>query len=72
VLLDVGLPGMGGAEVCAAVRAEPRLAGLRVLAWTAGDEDALGALLAAGFDGLLAKPLRRDALLAALGLAPPG
>ena len=76
VLLDVGMPGMSGLEVCRRVRADPALRGLLLIAYTAHDpaDDADG-ILSAGFDSLLPKPIRRDVLMRALGLspdAPPG
>jgi CheY-like chemotaxis protein len=58
VLLDVGLPGMGGDQVCAAIRGDARLAGTFVVAYTAhAYEEQKQKFLAAGFDGLLIKPI---------------
>lgn len=58
VLLDVQLPGMDGEAALRALRADPVTAALPVVAVTAyamrGDEERL---LAAGFDGYLAKPI---------------
>ena len=58
VLLDIQLPGMDGEAALRALRADPSTARLPVVAVTAyamrGDEDRL---LAAGFDGYLAKPI---------------
>jgi len=56
-VLDVSMPGRTGLEVCAALRAEPATAGIRILLLSAGasaDDVARG--LAAGADAYLAKP----------------
>ncbi|MBI5489715.1 MAG: response regulator [Deltaproteobacteria bacterium] len=57
VLCDIGLPGMDGYEVARAMRAEPDLHGVLLVALTgyAGVEDAARAL-ESGFDCHLAKP----------------
>ncbi|WP_029008286.1 response regulator [Azospirillum halopraeferens] len=57
VLLDVNLPGSGGPEILAALRAEPALAGLPVIFVTAGvtPEDARR-YTALGAAGVIAKP----------------
>ncbi|MFH1871012.1 MAG: response regulator [Pseudomonadota bacterium] len=64
VLMDVQMPGMDGIAALKCLRAEPRTAGLKVLALTAlamkGDA---GRLLAEGFDGYLEKPIRYQAFL---------
>ena len=57
VVLDVSMPGATGLEVCAALRADPATAGVRILLLSAGaspDDVARG--LAAGADAYLAKP----------------
>jgi CheY-like chemotaxis protein len=58
VLLDIRMPGMDGYEVAAALKAEPGLAGMRVVAVTAsamvGDREQIAA---AGFDGYIDKPI---------------
>lgn len=58
VLLDIHLPDIGGLEVLRRLRDEIGLSGVPIVAVTAlamvGDRDAM---LAAGFDGYLAKPL---------------
>jgi CheY-like chemotaxis protein len=58
VLLDIQLPGMDGETALKVLRADPATAELPVVAVTAyamrGDEERL---LAAGFDGYIAKPI---------------
>ena len=64
VLLDISLPGLGGLEVLARLRADARLARLPVVALTAhamdGDRQRY---LAAGFDGYVAKPILDETIL---------
>jgi CheY-like chemotaxis protein len=77
VLMDIQMPGMDGFEALKALRAEPRTARLKVVAFTAlamkGDRDRM---LDAGFDGYISKPIRREEFIeritALLALAPPG
>jgi CheY-like chemotaxis protein len=58
VLLDIGLPGMDGYEVAQALRAEPRLGRVTLIALTGwGAEDDRRKALAAGFDHHLTKPV---------------
>ena len=64
-VLDVSMPGAGGLEVCAALRAEPATAGVPILLLSAGaspDDVARG--LAAGADAYLAKPFAVAGLVA--------
>ncbi|MES3022133.1 MAG: EAL domain-containing protein [Pseudomonadota bacterium] len=67
VVCDVHLPKLDGYGVVAALKADPRLAHVPVLAVTAlamlGDREKL---LEAGFDGYLAKPLEPDTFVATL------
>lgn len=67
VACDVNLPGMNGLSVLAALKAEPALAGVPVLAVTAlamaGDREKL---LAAGFDGYISKPIEPESFVAEL------
>lgn len=64
VLVDIQMPGMDGFTVLCALRAEPATRGLPVVALTAlamcGDQEKI---LAAGFDGYLAKPFHLEELL---------
>ncbi|MBQ5962861.1 response regulator [Massilia sp. ZL223] len=73
VACDVNLPGMDGFAVLAALKAEPELAGVPVLAVTAlamaGDREHV---LAAGFDGYISKPIEPESFVAELeAFLPP-
>ena len=62
-IVDIGLPGMDGYQVAAAVRAEPALAAMRLVALTGyGQEADRRRALEAGFGRHFAKPLRPDQL----------
>ena len=67
VACDVNLPGMDGFAVLAALKAEPSLARVPVLAVTAlamaGDREKV---LAAGFDGYISKPIEPESFVAEL------
>jgi CheY-like chemotaxis protein len=58
VLLDIRMPGMDGYEVAAALRKEPGLEHMPIVAVTAsamvGDRERIGA---SGFDGYIQKPI---------------
>jgi CheY-like chemotaxis protein len=72
VLLDISMPGLSGIEVCRRLRAEPATRTLRVVAYTAhAGEASASEIMAAGFDDLLVKPIRRDTLMKAFGIAVP-
>jgi len=63
-VLDVSMPGATGLEVCTALRADARTAGIRILLLSAGaslDDVARG--LAAGADAYLAKPFQVSGLV---------
>ena len=66
VLIDIGLPGMDGYEVCAAL-ARDLGAPARLIALTGyGDAESLNRAAAAGFDTVLAKPVSLARLARAL------
>ena len=70
VLLDISMPDLSGDEVCRRIRADVRIKTLRVIAYTAhAMEEARASILAAGFDGLLTKPISKLTLFEALGSA---
>ena len=65
VLLDVMMPGKTGFEVCQAVRADPTLAGTRILLLTAkGRETDIAKGLALGANGYMTKPFSTQELAA--------
>jgi len=67
VLMDVQMPGMDGVSALMRLRAEPRTAALKVVAFTAlamkGDRERL---IKEGFDGYLEKPIRYKEFLASV------
>lgn len=57
VLLDAMMPGLSGYDLCEAVRADPALAGTRILMLSARSREADQArALGAGADGFVVKP----------------
>ncbi|MCK6408108.1 response regulator [Thauera sp.] len=69
MLLDLSMPGLSGTEICRLVRATTAGGALRIVAYTAhAVPDAVEGFMAAGFDGVLIKPITKDALFAALAL----
>jgi CheY-like chemotaxis protein len=69
-LLDIGLPGMNGYELAGALRA--RLPGVALIAITGyGREPDRARALAAAFDEHFVKPVRLDALVAAMARLRP-
>lgn len=68
VLLDIGLPGMDGRDVCRELRKRQQ-GPLRIIAYTASvlPEDT-AALLEGGFDSVLQKPVSVAAVEAAMGM----
>lgn len=63
-VLDVSMPGATGLEVCAALRADPATAGIRILLLSAGASlEDVAAGLAAGADAYLAKPFQVSGLV---------
>jgi DNA-binding response OmpR family regulator len=64
VLLDVNLPDRSGREVCAELRADPRLAPTKIVMLSASAQDAdVAGGLAAGADHYLTKPFSPVRLL---------
>jgi CheY-like chemotaxis protein len=67
VILDLGLPGMDGFEIAHRVRANPRHAGVRLIALTGyGQANDRAAAQAAGLDLHLVKPVNAERLLGVL------
>ena len=67
ILLDIGLPGMDGYEVCRAIRALPYGTDLQIVAVTGwGQEDDRQRTRDAGFDAHLVKPVDFNVLLETL------
>lgn len=67
LLLDVGLPGMDGLEICRRLRADPRTVALPIVLLTGRTSvDDVVAGLDAGADDFLAKPFHESELLARL------
>ena len=63
-VLDVSMPGATGLEVCAALRADPVTAGIRILLLSAGASlEDVAAGLAAGADAYQAKPFQVSGLV---------
>ncbi|RMH40918.1 MAG: TIGR02266 family protein [Deltaproteobacteria bacterium] len=72
LVVDVYLPVMDGASLIAAVRADPKLARMPILAVSAGGDSARREALAAGADVFLDKPMRlRDIVASMRKLMPP-
>jgi PAS domain S-box-containing protein len=71
VLLDLGMPGIDGLEVCRRLRADPAQAGLTLVALSGyGQPDDRAETAAAGFDHHLVKPVDFAALDRILAAAP--
>jgi signal transduction histidine kinase/ligand-binding sensor domain-containing protein/DNA-binding response OmpR family regulator len=67
VLLDLNMPGLGGAETARLIRAEPGLGDVPLVLMSAETpDDDPGLAARSGMDGHLAKPLEKDALRAVL------
>jgi two-component system, sensor histidine kinase ChiS len=63
VLLDISMPGMSGIEVCQNIRANPALASLPVIAYTAhAQQEDRRNFIASGFDEILIKPVSSEKL----------
>ena len=63
VFLDMNIPGSSGAEVLAAVRADPATAGVRVIVVTADGEEGRERALSMGADEYFTKPFSPITLL---------
>ena len=68
VLTDMWMPELDGTELVKAIRADPVLASLRVIAVTA-DTEFQGSVADLGFDGLLLKPITIERLSGILGVS---
>jgi DNA-binding response OmpR family regulator len=65
ILLDIMMPKMNGFDVCQALRADPELAGVRVLMLTAkGRETEVSKGLGLGADAYMTKPFSTKELVA--------
>ena len=63
VLLDLGMPGMSGFDVCQRLRSDPAFAHIKIIAQTGwGDETARKRTAESGFDLHLVKPVNIDVL----------
>jgi len=68
ILLDIGLPGGNGFEVCRQIRADPELRSVKIVAVTAySDAKYRERAAAVGFDGYYVKPLLPQTLSDILG-----
>lgn len=73
VLTDIGMPGMDGYAVLAALRAMPGLSGLPVIALTGfGDDRDMRKAREAGFTDCIVKPVDFDSLYAVIGAVAGG
>ena len=71
ILLDIGLPGMSGHDVCRQVREQPWGRNIRMIALTGwGQEEDRRKSTEAGFDGHLVKPVDMAAVLEQFQRAP--
>ncbi|MCU0634290.1 MAG: response regulator [Gemmatimonadaceae bacterium] len=67
LLLDIGLPGLSGFDICRQVRAMPEGAGMVIVALTGwGQEQDRARSREAGFDAHLVKPVGHEDLLRTL------
>jgi PAS domain S-box-containing protein len=73
VLLDIGMPGMDGYEVCRRLRQQPHLDGVRVVALTGwGQDEDRHRSREAGFDLHLVKPVEPHELQQVIAEQKPG
>ena len=67
VLLDISMPEVSGEDVCLAIRRDPALAGLRVIAFTAhAMPHERARIMTIGFDDIVTKPTTIAILTAAI------
>jgi CheY-like chemotaxis protein len=67
LLLDISLPNISGIEICKHIKANPKYLHTKVIAYTAhAMEWEIEKIQAAGFDGVLIKPITKAQLLNAL------
>lgn len=72
VLMDIMLPGLDGRDACRQIKANPQLAGTKILAVTAlSDDRSRAEIQEAGADGYLAKPFSLDDLRARISELVP-
>ncbi|MYM68750.1 response regulator [Pseudoduganella sp. FT55W] len=70
ILLDLGMPGMDGYQVAAALRAVPDFDQVALIAFTAwGDIVTRQRVISTGFDEHVVKPANLDRILAAVRIA---
>lgn len=70
ILLDLGMPGMDGFQVAAALRARPDLRDVALVAFSAwGDPATRQRTQAAGFDQHLTKPASLEEILGTIAIA---
>jgi len=62
LLLDLGMPGMDGFEVCRQIKRDPVIRDTKVVVMTARSRDAEPRAMEAGADGFLSKPFEADAV----------
>ncbi len=72
VLLDAGLPDADGFELCARIKADSGPAPVVIMTTTDEGASTQRRLVASGADGLLAKPIRPDAVTALVARGRPG
>ncbi|MCB1869649.1 MAG: response regulator [Gammaproteobacteria bacterium] len=73
VLMDLGMPGIDGVQLCRTIKTNPETAAIRVIAITGNPtRENLRLLLEAGAEHCLAKPLDHDKLLTIMGLMKEG
>lgn len=69
VLLDLGMPGIDGVELCHTIKSDPQTNFIRIIAITgSATRENVDTLLAAGAEHCLGKPLDYDQLLSLMGL----